>query len=79
MKYIIYANKQLKIETPIIFPNFLNHRDIAEKIDPDLAIISAGFCNLYNSEFRIYGRSQSLNLDSRKEDRELLNLMAIPE
>ena len=76
MKYIFYENTEEGIATPIIFPEFLNHDDVAEKINPNGIIISAGFCKVVDNKFIAYGRSQTLNIESREKDTALLNLIA---
>ena len=75
MKYLIYMNKKYGIETPLIFPKFLNHKEVANKIDSSNIPISAGFCDVIDNKFKAHGRSQSLNISSREQDSRLLNLM----
>jgi hypothetical protein len=49
MKYVMFERKYLGIvqKTPIIFPNYLNHIDIAQVLqilDPNFKPVSAGHC-----------------------------------
>jgi len=73
MKYIIFENI-LNGEYPVIFPDFLSHRDIIVKIGDKP--ISAGFCELFEEKFYCEGLSTSLKLISRLEkDDILLNML----
>lgn len=74
-KYIIVEDSS-GIECPILFPEFLQHNDIKNRID--LKVVSAGFvsfgfnhhkCELVASP---YGESISLKVKSRPEDKNLI-------
>lgn len=71
MKYIIFQDQSF-----ILIPKFQNHKDYAYKVP-----ISAGFCTIesYRNDFdnirykiSCYGRSDSLNISSRKEDETII-------
>jgi len=66
MKYIIMEH-----EIPIIFPEFLNHADVARYQG---AVVSAGFCciNLKEGKVSAWGKSVSLEIESRKQDAEII-------
>lgn len=73
MKYIIFENT-LNGEYPVVFPDFLSHRDIIIKIK-DIPI-SAGSCELFEDRFYCKGYSESLKLKSRIEkDDIILNML----
>ena len=69
------------LETPIIFPEWIAHSDIAQvTINPKVKLLSAGFCYVTTNsrdEAIVYaqGESISLRIKSRKEDSEILNTM----
>ena len=74
-KYIIFKSNGLEI--PVIFPPLLNHNEIKYGFfEP----ISAGFCcfNLLDKTVNVWGKSISLNLNSRKEDAEILIKCFLP-
>lgn len=60
---------------PILFPAVLVHSDVARRMihgmgcDQNLmgTTVSAGFCRFVDEGVECYGRSESLNLDSRPE------------
>lgn len=69
MKYVLVETPGFGLETMIIFPSTLEHRAMAVHGKP----ISAGFIRRTSNEsnksgFRCYGRSVSLNLDSRPDE-----------
>lgn len=74
MKYIVYNHEGN--EAILVFPDFVSH----DSIKPKRSIISAGFVGI---EYRddpygkkatpyCYGRSDSLNINSRKDDDSIL-------
>lgn len=78
MKYIM-IHKQLDedqaVTYPIIFPNELNHCDIADQVlallktqypKINISVVSAGFINLDNC--KTHGHSETLNLQSGDTD-----------
>lgn len=80
-KYVIFDIDGL--EQPIVFPELITHRDLAMRIRGEP--VSAGFVVLTTTTvegtiepkaeagYYCYGRSESLNLDSRPEDSDILN------
>lgn len=73
------APRDLVQEIPVIFPEYLVHREVASvgrlpgvrrNFDD---VVSAGFCYNADGEWVCQGRSESLNLDSRSSDSDLLN------
>lgn len=83
LKYVILSqdmSKDTAQEFPIVFPNFLNHDDVAKAMQRVIErnkkgpahIVSAGFCHM--SMLSTFGRSETLNLESRgKSDSEIMN------
>lgn len=76
-KYIILSDGSK--EMPVMFSKQLIHSDVAKGVkdtyeDKPLYVVSAGFIgirqanNLLGVEFTAYGRSDSLNLESRITD-----------
>ena len=58
--------------TPIIFPDWLNHKDVAQRLGRYGPVTSAGFVAVGRDERGLgkataYGRSESLNLPSNPE------------
>ena len=71
-KYIIVEDHGL--EVPIVFCPLLQHKDVAK---PYSKVISAGFCSVHKdindvTNWKCWGESISLKLDSRPEDEEVL-------
>jgi hypothetical protein len=70
LKYIIVKDEKDK-EYAIVFPKAIIHKHVARiHRATDTRVISAGFCEL--STIATWGRSDSLNMDSRPEDTEIL-------
>ena len=67
-KYIIVEEHGL--EVPIVFCPILSHKVVAG----GRAVISAGFCqsNSVRRKWATWGHSQTLNIQSRPEDADLL-------
>lgn len=65
MKYIILNDG---MNSPILFPTFLDHSDIAA----NRPVISAGYCNISfdgdDVEVSVYGDSFSMEIGTREED-----------
>jgi hypothetical protein len=76
----------MDMETPIIFPAYVGHNDMARSlgITPD-DVLAAGFVGLSTKEIHVnclapysevtvtaYGKSTSLGVESREEDSRLL-------
>lgn len=70
MKYIMYDRGG--IETPILFPQFIEHDNMAIMIVPKGKLISAGFVKLLDGKAHVSGKSISLGLLSREEDSEII-------
>ncbi len=77
-KYIVaeIVSGGVAMETPIIFPSFIAHSDIARNLHK---VISAGFVEITTSEGRCnvvdvvaFGESVSLNIKSRPKDSRLI-------
>lgn len=68
MKYVILKDGIRKI--PIIFPEFLNHIDIA-KLHSEYKPISAGFITLF-PVIKCYGFSESLQLGPGRYDSHII-------
>lgn len=79
MKYIVISDG--KHEYPIIFPQPLVHKQVAQAIEDafyrnegvgdDLTVISAGFCDGFDN-LRCDSESESLNVKSRGQTDQLL-------
>ena len=68
MKYIIV--KKGSVEYGIVFPDEITHHDVARVCRAaDMGVVSAGFCLRRNDRgWATWGRSESLDLDSREFD-----------
>jgi hypothetical protein len=68
-KYIIVENSE--IEQPVLFPYSIQHREVMK----NQKIVSAGFWKLNkDNKYECYGESTSLDLASRKQDGDILNI-----
>ena len=85
MKYIVLEikNGDTKREWPIIFPDMMVHRQVADIVQNHLAvdcklnsrIIAAGSVSFFGGEVRCFGESETLNIESRgKEDEKLIKM-----
>ena len=75
-KYIIFRAGGM--ETPILFPATLQHRDVAEKFSEwKWESISAGFVDRdeASGKIRAFGESLTLMLKSRPEDTDLISVL----
>ncbi|EIS9096196.1 hypothetical protein L1O59_005101 [Salmonella enterica] len=79
MKYIMLrTGGKLKRDIPVIFPDLLVHKDVADAIKgmgsysgfDGAYIISAGFCNV---GVECFGESESCNAVSRSIDDSVIN------
>lgn len=70
MKYIVFKNP-IEDQFMICFPEVLNHAHVASamKHHPQMLLepVSAGFCDPEKGD--VWGKSVSLKLDSRPEDK----------
>lgn len=64
-KYIITKN-----EKPILLTDAMYHNEIM----PKNQIVSAGFFVYRNNKFKCFGESSSLDIKSREEDSDILNV-----
>lgn len=72
LKYIIVRDRNDE-EHGIVFPNEIIHKDVARiHSATDVRLVSAGFCIL-GYPVDVYGKSDSLRMDSRLEDAAILN------
>lgn len=85
MKYIVVQirNGETVREWPIIFPDMMVHKQIAETIkchlmrhhDQDARIVAAGLFSCFGGEVRCFGESETLNIESRgNEDAKLIKM-----
>jgi hypothetical protein len=71
-KYIIVD--QQGTELPVIFPHLINHSDMRHAGK----VVSAGFCQIFASDadkkvsVAVGGKSDSLKINSRPEDKEII-------
>ena len=72
MKYIVLD--QGGIEQPIVFSEAMTHKNVADGFFSP--VVSAGFCYIYSErdsvEVSVWGRSESLNINGRREDANLI-------
>lgn len=67
-KYVIFEKNGL--EYPVLFPNhFIDHNTVIVGYDKP---VSAGFFCIDGEDVFVSGKSQTLNLSSRKEDADLI-------
>jgi hypothetical protein len=69
LKYVIIKDSALAIEYPILFPRQLVHRSVASFDAKN--VVSAGFCDVGDG-YSAYGFSESLGVESRPEDTEII-------
>jgi hypothetical protein len=85
MKYIVLEikNGDTKREWPIVFPDMMVHRQVADIVQNHLAvdcklnsrIIAAGSVSFFGGEVRCDGESETLNIESRgSEDEKLIKM-----
>lgn len=76
MKYIMLETKS-GTKLPFKFHRFINHSDMFDHCKMVALHSGLGICKLVSAGFvdkegKPYGRSETLNIDSNKEDREAL-------
>lgn len=59
-------------EVMVIFPEYVAHSNMAELCTRERYVLSAGFIGYHDGKHFCYGRSESLDIGSRKEDAALL-------
>ena len=69
LKYVRFDNNEI-----LLFPKVMVHRDVANGYCRGKPV-SAGFCYFNENEgkWEVYGRSESLDLDSNPKDTNLLD------
>lgn len=77
MKYIVVKN-EFGSDCGVIFPDTLAHKDVAHKMAAFThlsmrPIQSAGFCGIYQGRFQVWGKSETLGIESREQDSDILN------
>ena len=77
MKYIIFEDFAGH-PAPILFPSRISHAEMRELV-PYTGVLSAGYVELSDKSFTVYGHSLSLALASRPEDRDVIMLHLSPE
>lgn len=84
MKYITFTDLQKQVDDcVVVFSDNIVHKEMAagtafagRRQGARLNPVSAGFCCVKDGEVKVYGRSESLDLDpSPKADKKLLNRM----
>lgn len=85
MKYImlLIEREDANVNVPIIFPDMMNHDNVAESIKHNLGmnhdiaetkVVSAGFITMNNTGVQCHGKSETLKIKSRgKEDSIIIN------
>lgn len=83
MKYIMLINpgKLADVKIPVIFPDILNHNEVAESMLHNLEmkhsiiskVVSAGFIQWHNEGAICFGRSEELNLEAHEHDATIIN------
>lgn len=58
-------------ETPVIFSDSMYHDQVEEALVHE-GIIAAGFVKMEGGKLTCYGKSESLNIDSRGADDEII-------
>lgn len=79
MKYIVFDIKDLP--TPIIFPEYVQHKTIKCLMPEYYKPLSAGFCQIdtQNKTVSVWGGSVSLDLKSDPDDTYWLTKLIFPE
>jgi len=79
MKYLIVKvlkptdNSEPGLEHAIVFPDALMHRSVARAHHVgQVIVVSAGFCSFKNGIVSTWGRSESIRMDSRPEDADIV-------
>ena len=77
MKYIIYSDpNSFGMQTPIIFPDWVKHKDAAEGKEE---VISGGFVDIFYDEekerisCRCHGEATSLGVRCEKDDNTIIS------
>lgn len=73
MKYIILNQAFMKFMTPIVFPDHVQHNEMAIAMNAIGEISGAGFCYIDDNKYVCYGKSVSLKVESGEKDSYILN------
>lgn len=83
LKYVIL--KVDAMETPVLFPAFLQHIGVSEGIlarERDafraVSVVAAGFCHIDAVAVRVWGYSEGLGIGSRPADAEVIHRALFP-
>ena len=60
------------IETPIIFPSWIDHSHMAASFGGKRVVVSAGQVKVAEGNVDVYGSSTSLEVRSRPEDEDII-------
>ncbi len=75
VKYLIYDNGVVA-DTPIIFPVWITHSEMAQNVALPGKVVSAGFVEIYGdhgqAKCSTYGESVSMKLKPGENDAELI-------
>lgn len=75
LKYVMFEG-DWKTETPIIFPSYVQHSDVAASFS-HWKVLSAGFVRINeDGRYECYGDSHSLKVAARDEDAAFINTAA---
>lgn len=76
MKYIEFKEPGVSYSSVIVFPEFTPH-----SMFKHLDVVSAGFCLIHHhtKDVTVYGKSVSLNTESRPEAAELIKKLIFKE
>lgn len=76
IKYVIVIPRGMNKNgaRAILFNGMINHKDMVQTIlaTKEFVLHSAGFCTVF-PEIKAWGRSESLEVGSRKDDAEVIN------
>ena len=75
LKYIVgeFRNNDFSVSIgAVIFPETMTHADVARSLRA-VDVLGAGFFYINDMQAVVYGRSGSLNVDSRPEDLKAIN------
>lgn len=70
-KYVIVEN-EFGVETALLFESSIKHIDAAWYFHKSHMVVSAGFYSTDGKNVHAYGKSESLRIDSRPEDKFLV-------
>jgi hypothetical protein len=75
MKYLVHDKNG--VEEPFIFPETIEHVEMADLLGVENNVVSAGFFTITDRGASCYGSSMTLMVSARRiEDRDLINRLA---